>query len=435
MTTPSMTPQMVIFRAEAHVAMHKTTLYQHFKHSGPQRANPCIVHVPQPALIWDWGTGIMSFRDLGDLHAIISRCRCGYVFHCYYFHSGGEANEQVSVALKLMDKRLIELEKDDIEAEVRALQTLQHPGLDSQLFNKHMIRWEIGQRPCPYNHYIATEYVSNGSLLSFMHKKFRDLRSRVHLYGGLRAHPVDLGKNVGVWFLQMVALPYIYQILSALAYIHSQNVCHLDLDPSNIAVDINGTVRLLDFGSSHIMDGRQSVGGGRDFPQIKTKVVYRSPELKKNSRDRARYMQYLRTRPPDATFRDEQAYVPHGFNGAKSDIFSAGVVSLELVLFGFNYVGCAGNLFVSLQNPMYREQFRAHCEKTCVLQTCLFCAQQLPIPSFVFHLIAEMMTEDPLRREHDAVQLANKWKKYTDDYMHEQKLLHASTPAAPATAC
>ncbi|ETW00767.1 CAMK/CAMKL protein kinase [Aphanomyces invadans] len=440
-TSIPMDAELVAFRAECHVKEHKTTnLYQPLLHSGPQHQKPHVVQVPKNAFVWDWRNGIMGFRDLDDPQCRISRCRCGYVFNCVYFHKGSEVGEMSAVALKLMDKQLILLENDDLEAEVRAMRILQHVGMDSALRSPHMIRWETAD--CAFNYYIATEYISNGSLISYMHKRFGEIRSEAHRYFGARASLVDVGKNVGKWFLKDVVLPMFHQILCALAYIHTQNVCHLDFDPYNIAVDKHHIIRLLDFGSSQLMDGRNSVGGGRDYPQIKSKPIYRSPELRKNNRDRAMYQRFLRNRPPHATFRDEQKAIPPGFHGAKSDLFSAGVVCLEMTLFGFNFVGCPGPAFVSTQNPQYRDQFYAHYAKRCTVQTCIFCAHNLPIPPFILTTIACMMEPNPANRVHDAVALAQMWKKNWDDLLKKEAEVtpprHFTSPVQernpPATA-
>ena len=50
------------------------------------------------------------------------------------------------------------------------------------------------------------------------------------------------------------ALPYIRQVASALEYVHSHNLLHLDIKPGNIMVERSGTVKLIDFGASKHYD-------------------------------------------------------------------------------------------------------------------------------------------------------------------------------------
>lgn len=92
-------------------------------------------------------------------------------------------------------------------------------------------------------------------------------------------------------------------LMQGLTYLHAQNVAHLDLDVYNIAIDRQGLPRIIDYGSSQIMDQRGFVASGD--VSVKFKPGFAAPEV----RNHARY------RPPRP-----------GFDGAKADIWSAGVV-------------------------------------------------------------------------------------------------------------
>lgn len=49
---------------------------------------------------------------------------------------------------------------------------------------------------------------------------------------------------------------YLNQIMSALEYIHSQGLLHLDIKPSNIMIDSNDNAILIDFGASKLYDAQ-----------------------------------------------------------------------------------------------------------------------------------------------------------------------------------
>ncbi|CAO3577117.1 unnamed protein product [Absidia cylindrospora] len=71
---------------------------------------------------------------------------------------------------------------------------------------------------------------------------------------------------------------FMYQIFSALHYIHSANVLHRDLKPSNILVNQNCTLRICDFGMARGFVNSTSL----DHPSMTHYVVtrwYRAPEI------------------------------------------------------------------------------------------------------------------------------------------------------------
>lgn len=43
---------------------------------------------------------------------------------------------------------------------------------------------------------------------------------------------------------------YFKQIMQAIAHCHAQNVIHRDIKPENVMIDMNSSVKLLDFGLS-----------------------------------------------------------------------------------------------------------------------------------------------------------------------------------------
>jgi 5'-AMP-activated protein kinase catalytic alpha subunit len=92
-------------------------------------------------------------------------------------------------------------------------------------------------------------------------------------------------------------------IVEGLTYLHAQNIAHLDFDIYNIAIDRELRARVIDFGSSQLMDHRGFVAAGD--VDIKAKFLFVAPEVRKHSR--------LRVPRP-------------GFDGARADLWSAGVV-------------------------------------------------------------------------------------------------------------
>lgn len=63
------------------------------------------------------------------------------------------------------------------------------------------------------------------------------------------------------------------QIIDAVAYCHSLNICHRDIKDENIIVDENMVVKLIDFGSSCI------IGNDKEFNVFCGTLEYAAPEI------------------------------------------------------------------------------------------------------------------------------------------------------------
>jgi serine/threonine protein kinase len=99
-------------------------------------------------------------------------------------------------------------------SEVSALVKLSHPNIINMYDH-----WHVG---CIC--YMILEYAEGGSLTTFV-------AERGYLSGQTLAH-------------------FIHQIVSALAYCHSNGICHRDIKPDNILIDRHGRPKLCDFGFS-----------------------------------------------------------------------------------------------------------------------------------------------------------------------------------------
>jgi len=141
---------------------------------------------------------------------VIGEGGLGIVYKAVDFNT----NEQVAV--KLLKPDLLEDEKNRqrFTNEGRMLTELEH---------EHIINaYEIGE--ADKQGYIAMEYLPGGTLQQYVH----------------RSHPLEIKE------IQRICL----QITDALELIHEKKIIHRDLKTSNIMLDENGNVRVMDFGLS-----------------------------------------------------------------------------------------------------------------------------------------------------------------------------------------
>ncbi len=174
-----------------------------------------------------------------------------------------------TVALKLIRRGF---DFADVQArflrERRILARLEHPGLTR--FIDGGVAWD--GRP-----WFALEYVQGQNIGRWCDEQRLDIRARVRLF---------------------------LEVCAAVQYAHTQLVVHRDLKPGNILVDGSGTVRLLDFGLSRLLEGDDAEPGALTMlgPRQAMTPEYAAPEQ----------------------FGD-------GAAGVSADIYSLGVVLYELV--------------------------------------------------------------------------------------------------------
>ncbi|KAL3666225.1 hypothetical protein V7S43_009010 [Phytophthora oleae] len=335
-------------------------------------SRPFSMRVPSIYLVWDSKLGVIALRR----HACqLAVSRCGFVLAGVFFRIDQAAALQVPVALKIMDRAQVLLQRDDVESEIRVMGQLQMAGIDAPLANDYMIRWEYASDA--YNQYVATEYVANGSLQAFAHR-------RVHLL--MLKHLHEFAQEHGEAPTKLECISYVYRgsghewmkegiemftgIAKALTYLHAQNVAHLDLDVYNVAVDLITRPRVIDLGSSQIMDHRGMVGEG--YISIKFKPLFVAPEV-----------------------RSHQSMTPPrpGFNGAAADMWAAGVILVQCVVWGFR----GGPSYLS-SNTNWRREVFCHIDATCSPKSCYLCVNFISIPPIIGAIIKQLLHVDPKQR-------------------------------------
>ncbi|KAF1789761.1 Protein kinase-like domain [Phytophthora cactorum] len=309
----------------------------------PPHSRPFSMRVPSIYLVWDSKLGVIALRRRERQLAV---SRCGVVLAGVYFRIDQAAAMQIPVALKIMDRAQVLLQRDDVESEIRVMGQLQMGGLDAPLANEHMIRWEYASDV--YNQYVATEYVANGSLQAYAHRQVHQLMFR---------HLQEFAQEHGTAPTKLECISYVYRghgifkgIVRALTYLHAQNVAHLDLDVYNVAVDTRTSPRIIDLGSSQIMDNRGLVGEGG----------WRRPT---------------------------------GFNGAAADMWAAGVILVQCVVWGFR-----GGPTYLLSNTNWRREVFSHIDATCSPKTCHLCVNFISIPPLIGAIIKQLLHVDPKQR-------------------------------------
>ncbi|GAP87241.2 putative serine threonine protein kinase [Rosellinia necatrix] len=136
-----------------------------------------------------------------------------------------------------------------IEREVAVLKLIDHP----HIVKLHDI-WENRSEI-----YLILEYMDRGDMFSY-----------INMYG-----PLPEFEMVG----------YFRQLLAALEYVHSFNICHRDLKPENILMKSNGLVKIADFGMAAIQQSpthalRTSCGSPHyAAPELIARARYRGEKV------------------------------------------------------------------------------------------------------------------------------------------------------------
>lgn len=134
---------------------------------------------------------------------------------------------------------------DEISREIAIMKKLDHPNV--------VKLYEVIDTPDSQHLMLVMEYMEKGPVLQ------TDRQS------GFDRFPEEL------------AAEYLRQACRGLDYLHYNNVVHGDLKPENLLVSASGQLKISDFGSSSVVDGRQIQQRMAGTP------AFRAPELVENS--------------------------------------------------------------------------------------------------------------------------------------------------------
>ena len=127
------------------------------------------------------------------------------------------AMKQIKMSMYKNEKEFLEVER-----EVKLLETLNHP---------HVITYFTSFKE-NNDFYIVTEYINNGSLLDLLVK---NIKQKKHI------------EEKTIWIL-------LIQSLGGLLYLHNEKkLVHRDIKPDNLLLDMNGNLKISDFGLSAII--------------------------------------------------------------------------------------------------------------------------------------------------------------------------------------
>lgn len=182
------------------------------------------------------GDEVGSYR----VSALINRGGMSQIYLAERIEGGFEQ----TVVIKVMDARLdSELHIDYFKQEKMILASLNHPNI-GKIFHGGMLP---GGQP-----YYVMEYVEGWPVNEFVEQKNYNQQERIQLF---------------------------LTICKAVSFAHKNLIIHKDLKPQNIFVDINGHIKLLDFG---VADSISRETKDTDFQALFVTRKYASPEMLKH---------------------------------------------------------------------------------------------------------------------------------------------------------
>lgn len=143
------------------------------------------------------------------------------------------------VAIKIIDKKAKDINYEFIDREIKIMRSLKNRYIEQfyESFEDDL------------NIFIVMEIVQSGSLFDEINFRGRLSEER--------------------------ARKYFIQILSGLSYLHKKNIVHRDIKLENILIDVNGNIRLTDFGLSDDLTNSNSIACGSPA-YVAPEVILRS---------------------------------------------------------------------------------------------------------------------------------------------------------------
>ncbi|KAF4029174.1 Protein kinase domain [Phytophthora infestans] len=312
------------------------------------------------------------------------------------------------VALKIMDKTQLKLQHDDVLNEVRVMAQLQPPGFSGVYHSPHLSQWEC--LADEHNEYIAMDWAANGSLIMYAKRRLTDYKRFAveRLVNRMTSLPeLEHAVNTFVSRAWMLEALYIFEgVLKGLAYMHAQNVCHLDVDPCNVVIDADYNPRVIDFGSSEIMTNNGRAGA--DDRLIKFKPLYVAEEVRAHNQRPSPRPGFLGA-PPILLVRKL-------WDAALSTLELFADVLYQLLCFGYPKghlalvcdTNWATNLLAHANQPGYDQ---------CLGQDgCLICFRRIEFPDVIFEIFRGLLLADRPTERLTAVEAANLLRPLLIDY-------------------
>ncbi|GLD94141.1 hypothetical protein PINS_up002752 [Pythium insidiosum] len=371
----------------AYNRMRGRPAFAEYVHRGqPPRYPPFTMQLPVMFMPWDEDQGGMvcflhpaqqtvlsTPEETQHESSNIGICRCGVVKYGKYFRRNRLRDlGSWDVALKVMNKEQLELQNDDVFNEVSVMAALQPPGFTGNYSSPYFSQWECCSDA--HNEYIAMDWAANGSLVMYVKHRLTDYkRFAVQRLVQTMTSLADIEAVVNAFVAEAwmtEALHIFVGVMRGLEYMHSRQVCHLDLDPCNIVIDLQFNPRLIDFGSSEIMNGDGRAGANDRL--VKFKPLYVAPEVRAHNH-------HTPPRP--------------GFDGAAADMWSAGVLLYQLLCFGYP----KGHLAL-ICDQNWRHNLMCHAQDgygTCLGEGgCLICFRNIQFPPVAYDLLLGLLVSD-----------------------------------------